>query len=127
MGGGRMPQASLDRPAEAAAREPPPVTEPNARLTERAFLNSIAALLDYFARIGAGFLITPVLVAGLGHTFFGVWEMLARLVGYLAAADGRPTQALRLVIANRQALDEPETKRGYVGSAVGVWLLFLPL
>ncbi|HEV2765525.1 MAG TPA: oligosaccharide flippase family protein, partial [Pyrinomonadaceae bacterium] len=70
---------------------------------------------------------TPVLVAGLGSSLYGVWQMLSRLVTYMQAADGRPTQALKWVIANRQASDDAEEKRRHVGSALGVWLLFLPV
>src|SRR3989441_11738035 len=53
--------------------------------------------------------------------------MLGRLVGYLTAGDGRPTQALRPVISNLQASDDDAAKRRYVGGAFFVWLLFLPL
>ena len=95
-------------------------------LTHRAFLNAGASLLDYLARVVVGLLITPVLVAGLGRSLFGVWEMLGRLIGYMSVTDGRPTEALRLVIANQQAIDDPAHKRRCVGSAFAIWLLFLP-
>ena len=97
------------------------------RLTQRASLNIIASLLDYFAKMAVGLLLTPILVAGLGRALFGVWEMLGRLVGYMSVTDGRPTEALRLIVANRQALDDSALKRRYVGSAVVVWMLFLPV
>ncbi len=48
------------------------------RLTQRASLNIIASLLDYFAKMAVGLLLTPILVAGLGRALFGVWEMLGR-------------------------------------------------
>src|SRR5438067_11365383 len=69
----------------------------------------------------------PILVGGLGRSLYGVWEMLGRLVGYMTAGDGRPTQALRLVISNLQASDDDGAKRRYVGGAIVVWLLFLPV
>src|SRR5438552_15215795 len=53
--------------------------------------------------------------------------MLGRLVGYMSAGDGRPTQALRLVVANLQASPDDRAKRRYVGASLVVWLLFLPL
>src|SRR3989442_14400680 len=53
--------------------------------------------------------------------------MLGRLVGYMSAGDGRPTQALRLVVANLQASPDDRAKRRYVGASLLVWLLFLPL
>ena len=97
------------------------------KLTRRASLNIIASLLDYFAKMVVGFFVTPILVAGLGRSLFGVWEILGRMVGYMSATDGRPTEALRLTIANQQAVDDSASKRRYVGSALGVWLLFLPI
>jgi O-antigen/teichoic acid export membrane protein len=53
--------------------------------------------------------------------------MLARLMGYMESTDGRPTQALRLVISHQQSQSEAGAKRRWVGSALVVWLCFLPL
>ncbi|HET7039026.1 MAG TPA: hypothetical protein VFH97_04010, partial [Gemmatimonadales bacterium] len=96
-------------------------------LTRRASLNAAGSLLDYGARIAVGFLITPVLLTGLGRSLYGVWEMLTRAGGYLTAADGRSTEALRLVIAQRQDDARDDLKRRYVGAALVVWILMLPL
>ncbi|MFN2491853.1 MAG: lipopolysaccharide biosynthesis protein [Pyrinomonadaceae bacterium] len=96
-------------------------------LTHKAYLNGIASLLDTVVKGGVMTLVTPILVTTLGSSLFGVWQILGRLVVYMQAADGRPTQALKWVIANRQTIDDAETKRRHVGSAVGVWLLFLPV
>src|SRR6266566_3890295 len=96
-------------------------------LTQRASLNAIASLLDYAAKLVVGFVVTPIVVAGLGRSLFGTWEMLNRLVTYMSAADGRPTEAIRLMVANRQAVDDATTQRRYVGAALAVWLLFLPV
>jgi len=95
-------------------------------LTRRASLTALASLLDYFVKAGVSLVVTPILVGGLGRTLYGVWEMLGRIVGYMAATDGRPTEALRLVISQQQELDAP-TKRRSVGAAVVVWLLMIPL
>jgi O-antigen/teichoic acid export membrane protein len=100
---------------------------PPGALTRRASLNAAGSLLDYGARIAVGFLITPVLLTGLGRSLFGVWEMLTRAGGYLTAADGRSTEALRLVIAQRQDDPHDDLKRRYVGAALAVWVLMLPL
>jgi len=100
---------------------------PGITLTHRATLNVVASLLDYGAKLAVGVLVVPILVSGLGRTLYGVWEMLGRLVGYMTAGDGRPTQALRLVVSNLQASTDDDAKRRYVGGALVVWLLFLPL
>src|SRR5258708_7796759 len=91
---------STDVAALPAATPAMPVP---ATLTTRASLNAVQSLLDYAARLGVGLVITPLLVSRFGRELFGVWEMLNRLIGYMSAADGRPTEALRLVIATKQA------------------------
>src|SRR6266704_2475247 len=111
-------------PDQAPARARPRAAT---NLTQRASLNVVASLLDYGAKIAVNFLVIPILVTGLGRSLYGVWEMLGRLVGYLTAGDGRPTQALRLVVATMQASDDDAAKRRYVGAAFVVWILFLPV
>jgi O-antigen/teichoic acid export membrane protein len=96
-------------------------------LTRKATLNAIAAALDYFARLVVGFLITPILVSGLGDYYFGVWQILLRLIGYITPASGRPTQALKFTLANQQVTTNSEQKRRNVGSTLVVWFFFLPI
>lgn len=113
-----------------------PAQEPSVRragiaappsLTTLAGRNAIAALVDYAARLGVGLLVTPMLVRGLGPTLFGAWEMLQRLGGYVTATDGRPTESLRLVIAQSSGSADAVAKRRLVGAALVVWLLLVPL
>lgn len=110
-----------------SAPPPEPAATSSRPLTAAASLNALQSLLDYVAKLAVGLVIVPILLSGLGRTLFGVWEMLHKLVGYLAAADGRPTQALRLVIAHGRTTADPESQRRQVASAMVVWLLFLPL
>jgi O-antigen/teichoic acid export membrane protein len=98
-----------------------------ANLTRRASLNAAQALLDYTARLAVGLVTMPILVRVLGQSMFGTWQVLGQLLGYLSATDGRPTDALRLVVSNRSAVDDEGTMRRHVGSALFVWLLFLPI
>lgn len=122
----RMSTAEID--VTAAERiEAAPTKRRGKALTHSAYLNGFASLLDTVVKGGVMAFVTPILVAGLGSSLFGVWQILGRLVTYMHAADGRPTQALKWVIANRHSSDDAETKRRHVGSAMGVWLLFLPL
>lgn len=110
---------------------PPARAEPEIRrdgtLTARASLNILQTLLDYSVKLGVGLVLVPIMVSGLGRTLFGVWEMLGRLAGYIESADGRSTQALRLVISNQQASEDHASKRRWVGSALAVWVCFLPV
>jgi O-antigen/teichoic acid export membrane protein len=96
-------------------------------LTKKAYLNALVGGLETGAKIVVGFVINPLLVAGLGVYLYGVWRILVRLVGLVTPAGGRPTQALKWTTAYKQASTNYEEKRCDVGSAVVVWLLFLPL
>ncbi len=96
-------------------------------LTKKAYLNALTVLLDYVARLIVGFLITPLVVAGLGNYFYGMWQVLNRLVGYITPASGRPGFALKATLANQQGSTDVEQKRRYVGSTLLIWLLFLPI
>src|SRR5205823_854991 len=96
-------------------------------LTRRASFTALASVLDYSAKMAVGLVVTPILVHGLGRSLYGVWEMLNRLVNYMAASDGRPTEALRLIVANHQHTADQARQRRHVGAALVVWLVFLPL
>ena len=108
---------------------PTAVPKPAARkanLTRRASLTAIASLLDYTVKAGVSLVITPILVGALGRSLYGMWEMLGRLIGYMAATDGRPTEALRLVVSQQQTAD-PKVNQRAIGAALAVWVLMLPL
>jgi O-antigen/teichoic acid export membrane protein len=96
------------------------------KLTIKASLNSLAAALEFGARLMVGFIVSPFLVAGLGNFYFGAWQVLLRLTGAISPASGRASQALKWSLANEQSFTEYEIKRGYVGSALAVWAIFLP-
>src|ERR1051325_9558400 len=113
----------------------PPVTEaapsvaakPKSQaLTRRASLTAVASLLDYSVKAGVQLVITPILVTTLGRSLYGIWEMLGRMIGYMAATDGRASEALRLVISQNQTADVVEKRRS-IGAALVVWMLMLPL
>ena len=112
-------------PAEPGT--PPRSTAPSGSLTRRAALTALASLLDYAARLLVGLVLTPILVNGLGRPLFGVWTMLGQLISYMTATDGRPTEALRLKVQSEQASGDNAQQRRYVGAALVVWLLFLPI
>jgi len=96
-------------------------------LTKKASLNALASTLDYAAHLIVAFLITPLMVIGLGDYFYGAWQILNRLVGYISPASGRPTQALKFTLAKEQASTDFDKKRTYVGSTLAVFALFLPV
>lgn len=103
-----------------------PRAAPLEALTRRASLNAVAGLLDYAAKAVVVLLVTPVLVSGLGRALYGVWEMLTRLGLSMNAVDGRPSDALRLVVAQHQTTQDDDAKRRFVGAALLVYALVLP-
>jgi len=96
-------------------------------LTRKAYLNALAATVEYGSRLIVGFIINPILVAGLGGYLYGIWQILLRVFSYISAASGRPTFALTWSLANQQASADYERKRQSIGSTIIVWLLFLPV
>jgi hypothetical protein len=96
-------------------------------LTKKASLNALTSALDYGARLTVAFFVTPWMVAGLGDYYYGVWQILNRLVCYLAPASVKPTQVLQSAIANQQTSTDYGLKRRYVGATFVIWMLFLPI
>ncbi len=96
-------------------------------LTRKAYLNAINAVVNNVARVFVTFVITPLLVAGLGDYYFGAWQILNRLVSYISPASGNPLEALKWTLAHEQASTDFDQKRRYVGSAAMAGALFLPL
>jgi O-antigen/teichoic acid export membrane protein len=96
-------------------------------LTRKASLNALASVLDYAARLLVSFMITPLMVSGLGDYAYGVWQILNRLVGYITPATGRATYGLKWALANLQGSTDYDQKRRYVGSTLVIWAWFSPL
>ena len=96
-------------------------------LASKAYLNTLAGVLEYAARIVVAFVLTPVLVGQLGDYLYGALQVLIRATGYVSTASGRPSQALKWTIASLQGSATAGQKRRYVGSALAVWFLFLPV
>ena len=95
--------------------------------SRRASLNALASGLDFMARIAVEFVLTPLLVAGLGSYLYGAWRVLWRLSGYLWASSGRSSQALQVAVSRDQHSTDHGGKRELVGGALVVWLIFMPL
>jgi len=95
-------------------------------LTKKAYLNALSSVIDYASHLIVALVITPFMVSSLGDYYYGVWQILNRIVGYLSPASGRPTQALRSTLANQQVSNDYGKKRRSVGSAIAVWILFFP-
>ncbi len=122
-------KSSPPAPCEAVRKKPWAITKRLSAnsLSKKASLNAIAAGLDFVAQLVVGLVLQPLLVGGLGSELYGAWKVLGRLTGYVSAAGGRPTQALKWTIANHQSSSDFEEKRRRVAMAIVVWLIYLPL
>src|SRR3989454_139583 len=69
----------------------------------------------------------PLLGARRGGAWWGVLKCRGGRPFWVARGAAPPPEALRLVVASRQAAQDPGAERRAVGGAVVVWLLFLPL
>ena len=96
-------------------------------LSKKASLNALASMIDYCANIIVAFLVTPIVVAGLGNYYYGAWQIIRGFIGYLTPASGRPAQALKFTLAKEQYSSDFELKRKYIGSTLVVFAIFLPL
>jgi O-antigen/teichoic acid export membrane protein len=104
-----------------------PSQRPRPSLTRRASLNALAAFIDHAARVVIQLVLAPLMLRFLGDVGYGIWQVLQRLIGQAAPAGGRPGEALKWVVAQAQASEDGAAKRERVGTAIAVWLLFLPL
>jgi len=95
-------------------------------LTQHAYLNTVANLLNYVVTMIVWLVVNPLLLSYLGSSLFGTWKYCQRLLSYAEAADGRATQALKWTLANKLVSDDTDAKRRDIGCALGVWLRFLP-
>lgn len=95
-------------------------------LSRNAKFNALAGY-GYFAISSiVTLLVSPLLVGYLGASAFGVWKFCQKLLDFATIADGRASQALKWVIANKESKDDVEEKRRAIGSALKVWCYFLP-
>ena len=87
--------------------------------------NILTYYLNFLVVALVGFVVNPLLLHALGPLFFGVWKSLQRYLDFATVADGRASQALKWIVANRSLLDEQEKRRD-VGAAVIIWFRWLP-
>ncbi|MDT5066241.1 MAG: hypothetical protein QOK02_2396 [Mycobacterium sp.] len=81
--------------------------------------------LNFIVSAVVGFVVNPLLLSALGPLLFGVWKSLQRYLDFATVADGRASQALKWIVANRSSLSDEERRRD-VGAAIIVWVRWLP-
>lgn len=96
-------------------------------LTHRAGLTFASSLLQQGAQFIVGFIVTPIVIHGLGVELYGAWMMIKQSAGYAARADMRPMGTLKFTLAVSQHVKDVQQKRRQIGAAILIWGLTLPI
>jgi O-antigen/teichoic acid export membrane protein len=96
-------------------------------LKQRAYLNTLSSMLDYTANRLTGLFVNPFVIAGLGTSFFGIWQMLGQFTGYVNIADTRSSQVLKWTVAQKKDVATVDELRSEAGAAFAVMLLVMPV
>jgi len=73
------------------------------------------------------FIVTPILIRGLGEVLYGAWMMIQHAVSWLSIGDFRSMSTLKFTLAIRQHVENDDEKRRQVGAALFIWGAILPL
>ena len=94
-------------------------------LVYKSKLNALSSYINYSITAILSFFIQPYLIRLLGNTSFGVLKQIQKLMDFASVADGRASQALKWIIANKSNSTTDE-KRQAVGCSLKVWMYFSP-
>ncbi len=90
-------------------------------------LNVKSGLILFLINSITAFIINPMLVNYFGAHLFGIWKSIDKYLGFASIADGKGSQALKWVIAKHESSNDNELKQRFVGSAIIIWFIFLPI
>ncbi|NEW60759.1 hypothetical protein GSY74_05635 [Sulfurovum sp. bin170] len=96
-------------------------------IIKRGGLNAKTGLVLFFINTITAFILNPILVGYFGAYFFGIWKSIDKYLGFASIADGKGVQALKWTIAKDESSEDEEQKKRFVGSAIIVWAIFLPI
>ena len=106
---------------------PAPLRTGKGNLTHRASLTFLSSLLQQIARFIVGFIVTPIVIRGLGAELYGAWMMIQQTMGFLALSDMRPMGTLKFTLAVRQHINDVQEKRRQIGASILLWAGTLPV
>ena len=121
-----MEKAVINTPAEVIESKKN-ATGKKENLRQRAYLNTVSSVIDYTANRLTGLFVNPFIIAGLGTSMFGIWQMLGQLTGYVNVADARSSQVLKWTVAQKKDVATPEELRSDAGAAFIVLLFVVPV
>jgi len=96
-------------------------------LLRKGKLNAKSGLLLFLINSITAFILNPILVNYFGTYLFGIWKSIDKYLGFASIADGKGSQALKWVVAKYESSNDIELKQRFVGSAIIVWVIFLPI
>lgn len=83
----------------------------------RFLLNSASATVLFFVNVAVTFLVSPVIVRGLGNRDYGIWDLLLSFCGYLGLLEvGIGPALIRFVARSATLGDEIAVQRTFVTS-----------
>ena len=96
-------------------------------LTKKAGLTFASNFMRQGAQIFVGFIVTPIVIRGLGAELYGALQMIEQAVQYIARSDLRPMGTLRVFLSVRQHSIDYQEKKRLVGAALSISFAMLPL
>lgn len=95
--------------------------------TRRASLTFLSTMLQQGAEMLVTFVVTPIVVRGLGAELYGAWMVIQQVGAYLGLGDLHSSSALKLKLAISQHMNDVGAKRRQIGATIVIWLCMLPL
>lgn len=90
-------------------------------------LNAITAYFNFFISSILIFIASPYIIQFLGTYYYGVWKSIQKILEFSSVADGKPSSALKWIVANKEGDSSLKSdKRRAVGAAIKICLFFMP-
>lgn len=93
---------------------------------KRVGFNALAYVVAFFVNAIVALIVSPILLQGLGVVSYGVFRTLQKIFDIVSVADGRSSQALKMIIA-RLLNEDDQKKKEALGASVLITACFLPL
>lgn len=85
--------------------------------------NLSANLFNWIFTLFVSFFLAPFIVRSLGTTDYGVWSLVAGLLGFLGLLDLGIRQAVNRFVAHHRALDEHDEGSKIISAALGLFTI----
>lgn len=99
--------------------DPKPRPGPFAAILKNVTSNWAALLVNTII----SFVLAPIVVRGLGSTFYGIWSLLTQFTGYLWLFDFGVRESVIKYVAQHHAAGERDQLESTIGTAVSVYAL----